>query len=207
MARPKLAAGSAGFSLLELLIALVFTGILSLAAYASLDLCIKAMGKGQQAGAEMQEVRVAQAILTRSVSSAAAIFVDQHRYFIGTSREMRFLTQVPLESHTLGGIYHWRIFSQTTKSGGVLLVVEQTRDLNWRRDPGGVEVRQILVENLAAINFSFGRGAEGHTSWDAQKADRLPDWVKITLAKKGVDPVVLMIPLYVAQNQVETQRQ
>ncbi len=195
--------GSAGFTLLELMIALALTGVLSLVAYASLDLCIKAMQKGQNAAADLQEIRVSQAILERSLSSAALVLVEKRPYFIGNSQEMRFFTQVPLEAYNLGGIYHWRILSGKDKSGQGVLAVEQTRNVNWFRDPEGLEVRQVLIGNLTSLSFSYGRGNEGFTTWDGEKATNLPDWVKISFTQKGHAPMVLLIPLYVSKTKSE----
>lgn len=196
---------SAGFTLLELMIALALTGMLSLVAYASLNLSIKAMLKGQAAATDLQEIRVGQAIIERSLSSAVPVLIKKHLYFIGDGREMQFFTQVPLEAHNLGGIYHWRVLSGKDKSGQEVLAVEQTRNLNWFRDPGGIEVRQILIGNLSSIRFSYGRGGEEFTTWDASRAGGLPDWVKISLAQKGHEAMVLLIPLYVSKAQVEKE--
>ena len=197
MAPDQTSGGSAGFTLLELMLALALTGVLCMVTYASLDLSIKAMLKGQNASADLQEIRVSQAILERSLSSASPEVVDKHLYFIGDSQQMQFFTLVPLEAHTLGGIYHWRILTGKDKSGREVLAVEQTRDVNWFRDPGGLEVKQILIGNLTAVDFSYGRGGEGYTTWDAKKAKSLPDWVQITFTQKGHQPMVLLIPLYV----------
>jgi prepilin-type N-terminal cleavage/methylation domain-containing protein len=203
MTPDRASGGSAGFTLMELMIALALTGVLCMVAYASLDLSIKAMLKGQNAAADLQEIRVSQAILERSLSSAAPVVVDKHLYFIGDSRQMQFFTAVPLEAHTLGGIFHWRILIGKDKSGAEVLAVEQTRDVNWLRDPGGVEVRQILIGNLTTVDFSYGRGGEGYTTWDAKKAKSLPDWAKITFSQRGHQAMILLIPLYVSKVKIK----
>jgi general secretion pathway protein J len=194
---------SAGFTLLELMLALTLTGVLCIVAYASLDLSIKAVHKGQNVATDLQEIRVSQTILERSLSSATPEVVDKHLYFVGDSQQMQFFTLMPLEAHTLGGIYHWRILTGRDKSDGEVLAVEQTRDLNWFRDPGGVEVRQILIGNLTSVKFSYGRGGEGYSTWDAQKAKGLPDWVKIAFTQRGRQPMVLLIPLYASKVTVK----
>lgn len=205
MARTRTTADSNGFTLLELLIAMALTGMLSLVAYASLNLSIKAMQKGQAAATDLQEIRVSQTIIERSLSSAAPVVIKKNFYFIGDGREMQFFTLVPLEAHNLGGIYHWRVLSGKDKSGQGVLAIEQTRNLNWFRDPGGVEVRQILISNLSSLRFSYGRGGEEFTTWDASRAGGLPDWVKISLAQKGREAVVLLIPIYVSKATVESE--
>ena len=204
MARSPASGGAAGFTLLELMIALTLTGLLSLVAYGSLDLSIKAMQRGRNAATDLQEIRVTQAILERSLSSAAPVRGDRQPYFIGDSQEMRFFTLVPLEAHNLGGIYHWRILAGKDGSGRRSLAVEQTRNVNWFRDPEGVEVKQVLIDNLTAVSFSYGRGGEGFTTWDAQKARSLPDWVEITFTQKNHAPMTLLIPLYVSKAEAKS---
>ena len=158
MAQTGKSAESAGFTLLELMIALGLTGLLSLVAYTALSLSLKAMRHGQAAAEQVQELRVAQTILARSLSSAVSGSLDKRRYFIGNAREMRFFTPVPLEAYNMGGIYHWRVLAGTDESDQLVLAVEQTKNVNWFRDPEGVEVRQIIMGNLTSLRFTYGQG-------------------------------------------------
>ena len=86
MAQTRPTARNAGFTLLELMISLALTGMLSLVAYASLNLSIKAMLKGQAAATDLQEIRVGQAIIERSLSSAAPVLIKKNLYFVGDSQ-------------------------------------------------------------------------------------------------------------------------
>ena len=189
-------AQSAGFTLLELMIALGLTSLLSLVAYTALSLSLKAMQHGQAAAEQVQELRVAQTILARSLSSAASGSLDKRRYFIGNAGEMRFFTPVPLEAHNMGGIYYWRVLAGTDASGQLVLAVEQTKNVNWFRDPEGVEVRQIIMGNLTSLRFTYGQGAEEYETWDAVKARALPHWIRVYLTQKGRAPLVWFIHLH-----------
>jgi prepilin-type N-terminal cleavage/methylation domain-containing protein len=201
MARTEAYTASAGFTLLELMIAMTLTGLLTLVTYGALSLSIKAVQRGQVAAMDLQEIRVGQAITERSLSSAVGSSLSEHPYFTGDSQEMRFFTTVPLEAYNLGGIYHWRLLSGRDQSGHVVLAVEQTKNVNWDRDPNGVEVRQIIIGNLSSLHFSYGRGGEAYQTWDAQKADRLPDWVMISLAQAGHEAMVWIIPIYESKSK------
>jgi prepilin-type N-terminal cleavage/methylation domain-containing protein len=189
---------SAGFTLLELMISLVLTGLLSLVAYTSLSLSLKAMRHGQAAAEQAQELRVGQTILRRSLSSAVRGSLKTRLYFIGNAREMRFFTPVPLEAYNMGGIYHWRILAGQDEADQMVLAVEQTKNVNWFRDPEGVEIRQILMDHLAALRFAYGQGDKEYGTWDAGKAKGLPDWVRVYLTLKGREPMVWLIPLHVS---------
>jgi general secretion pathway protein J len=202
MAQAK-TSGERGFTLLELMIALALTGVLSLVAYTSLSLSLRAMSHGQVAADRVQELRVSQTIVARSLSSAVRGSLDQARYFIGNASEMRFFTLVPLEAYNMGGVYHWRILAGQDESNQLVLAVEQTKNLNWARDPEGVEIRQILLGHLAAVRFTYGQGGEEFGSWDAEKAKSLPDWVRIYLTQEGHDPLVWFIRLQVSDYRNE----
>jgi prepilin-type N-terminal cleavage/methylation domain-containing protein len=190
-----------GFTLLELMIALALTGLISLVAYTSLSLSLKAMQRGQAAADRVQELRVSQTILARSLSSAAHGSLDHSNYFIGSASEIRFFTPVPLEAFNLGGMYHWRVLAGEDESGQLVLAVEQTRNVNWFRDPEGVEVRQILLKPLASLRFTYGRGDQEFATWDAAKAKSLPDWVRVYLTQEGREPLVWFIHLQVSDSK------
>jgi prepilin-type N-terminal cleavage/methylation domain-containing protein len=198
MAQTGKSAQSAGFTLLELMIALGLTSLLSLVAYSALSLSLKAMRHGQAAAEQVQELRVAQTILARSLSSAVRGSLDKRLYFIGNATEMRFFTPVPLEAHSMGGIYHWRVLAGTDESNQLVLAVEQTKNVNWFRDPEGVEVRHILMGNLTSLRFAYGQGAEEFATWDAAKARGLPQWIRVYFTQKGQAPLVWFIHLAVS---------
>jgi prepilin-type N-terminal cleavage/methylation domain-containing protein len=195
MAQTGKAGGSAGFTLLELMITLTLTSLLSLVAYTALSLSLKAMRHGQAAANQIQELRVGQTILARTLSSAVSGSLGKPSYFIGNAQEMRFFTPVPLESYNMGGIYHWRVLAGRDESNQLALAVEQTRNVNWFRDPEGVEVKQIITGHLTSLRFAYGKGGEEFETWDADKAKSLPDWVRVYLTQKGREPLVWFIHL------------
>ena len=177
--------------------------LLSLVAYTSLSVSLQAMRHGQAAAELVQELRVSQTILARSLSSAVRGSLLNPLYFIGNAREMRFFTPVPLEAYNMGGIYHWRVLVGQDESDQPVLAVEQTKNVNWFRDPEGVEVRQILMGPLAALRFAYGQGDQEYENWDAKTAKALPDWVRVYLTQKGREPLVWLIPLHVADFKIE----
>ena len=198
MAQTGKSAESAGFTLLELMIALGLTGVLSLVAYTSLSLSLKAMRHGQAAAEQVQELRMGQTILARSLSSAVKGSLLNRFYFVGNATEMRFFTPVPLEAYNMGGVYHWRVLAGQNESDQLVLAVEQTKNVNWFRDPEGVEVRQILMGRLASLRFTYGQGGQEYETWDAAKLKALPDWIRVYLTQKGREPLVWFIHLHVS---------
>jgi prepilin-type N-terminal cleavage/methylation domain-containing protein len=189
----------AGFTLLELMVALVLTALLTLVAYGSLSLSLKAVRRGQAATERLQELRVGQSILERSLSSTVPGTLGNQHYFAGDPGQIKFFTLVPLEAHSLGGIYHWRIYLKQEASGQVDLAVEQTRNVNWYRDPEGVEVRQTILHHLTSVHFAYGRGTEEVQTWEAKRDAGLPDWVKVYLTQSDHQSQVLLIPIHVSE--------
>jgi general secretion pathway protein J len=198
---------SEGFTLLELVLAITLTSLLVMVMYSSLRLTLKGMQRGQAMSDFFQEFRVGQTILERSLSSAVRGSLGTRLYFQGAAQEMRFFTTVPLEAHNLGGIYHWRVMVGKDEAGQKVLAVEQTKNVNWQRDPKGVEVRQILLRHLTAAQFSYGRGESETSTWNIDQEKKLPSWVRIQLNFGEERPLVWHIPIYAAENYEATTGQ
>lgn len=191
---------AAGFTLLELMVALSLVSLMSLVAFMSLNLSLKAVRRGQTAAENLQELRVGQTFLERSLSSAAAGIrevKEANKYFFGEPQQMRFFTFLPLESYNLGGIYHWRVLVGRNEAGQGVLAVEQTKSINWVRDQEGVEIRQILLKNVASVRFFYGSDGKEYDNWDARNNGGLPQWVKVQLALEGQKTQEWLIPIHV----------
>jgi prepilin-type N-terminal cleavage/methylation domain-containing protein len=203
MDRVRKGGESAGFTLLELMVALVLTGLLAIIAYSALNLSLKGVRRSQAAAEKLQELRIGQSLLERSLSSAVPGTLDTKVYFVGNPQEARFFTLLPLEAHNLGGSYHWRVLLGQDEAGQGVLAVEQTRNLNWRRDPEGVEVRQIICHQVSDLRFVYGQGREEFQSWDGKTVGRLPEWVRLEFTLKGLGPQVVVIPIHVVEGKSE----
>jgi general secretion pathway protein J len=199
--KDKVDRAAAGFTLLELMLALSLVSLLSLVAFVALNLSLKAVHRGQEAAANLQELRVGQSFLERSLSSATVGIKEvkeARQYFFGEPQQMRFFTLLPLEAHSLGGIYHWRVLVGRDEAGQAVVAVEQTRSINWVRDQEGVEIRQILLKNVASVRFLYGQDGKEYDNWDARKNGGLPQWVKIQLAFGEQKPQEWLIPIHVS---------
>ena len=191
---------AAGFTLLELMISLSLVSLLSLVAFMSLNLSLKAVSRGQVAAENLQELRVGQSFMERSLSSAAVGLKEvkgADKYFLGDPQQIRFFTFLPLEAHNLGGIYHWRVLVGRDEAGQGVVAVEQTRSINWVRDHEGVEIRQILLKNVTSVRFFYVSSGKEFDTWDARRIGRLPDWVKVQLALGSQKPQEWLIPIHV----------
>jgi general secretion pathway protein J len=198
--RPR---ANAGFTLLELMISLALLSLLSLVAFTSLNLSLKAVGRGQAAAANLQELRVGQSFLERSLSSAVGGIKEvkeARQYFWGDPQEIRFFTFLPLEAYNLGGIYHWRVLVGRDKAGQGAVAVEQCRSVNWMQNPEVVELRQILLTNVASVRFFYGQDGKEYNHWDARRQGGPPQWVRVQLALGSQPPRDWIIPIHVKVN-------
>ena len=84
------------------------------------------------------------------------------------------------------------------EAGQGVIAVEQTRSINWARDPEGVEIRQILLKNVASVHFFYGRDGKAYDHWDARKNGGLPQFVKVQLALGGQKTQEWIIPINAA---------
>lgn len=193
--------GNGGFTLLELLVALVLVNLIGLVIFTALNLSLKAARQSQAAVLEAQELRVGMAFLERSLSSAARGPKSSGvwSYFVGKPQEMQFITPLPLEAHNLGGLYHWRVLVGTDKSGQGYLAVEQRKLINWRVDPERVEARAVLIKNLASLRFAYGLGSEYYATWNGRRYGRLPDRVQIQMALGGRETFKWLIPIHASE--------
>ena len=201
--REKGAPASGGFTLLELMVSLALVSLLTLVAFTSFDLSLKAVGRGQTAAANLQELRVGQNFLQRSLSSAVGGIknVKEARdYFWGDPQEMRFFTFLPLEAYNLGGIYHWRVLVGRDEAGRGALAVEQSKGVNWLRNPEAVDLRQIVLTNLTSVRFFYGQDGKEYDHWDARRQDGPPQWVRVQLTFGNHPPREWIIPIHVKVN-------
>lgn len=196
--------GSAGFTLLELMVSLALVSLLSLVALTGLNLSLKAVSRGHAAADNLQELRVGQSFLQRSLSSALGGVKGARNYFLGDPQEIRFLTFLPLEAYNLGGVYHWRIFVGRDEAGQGAVAVEQSKGVNWLRDPDGVEIRQIVLTNVTSVRFFYGQGGKEYDQWDGPRQKGLPQWVRMQLTLGNQPPRDWIIPIHVRVNIGQT---
>lgn len=172
-----------GFTLLELLVALLLLSLIFLLLTSGLQFGTKIWNSGEEPG-NISEVVTVQQLLRRVLSEARPLMlestptVSRHIFFVGTENSVRFIA--PMPGHLgVGGLYEvaiyltdggetgnrlemsWRLFGQATGSAGA-----------------PEERRTVLVDKVANIQFAyFGyRGQQEPARWynDWQGLQLLP---------------------------------
>lgn len=196
---------ASGFTLLELLLALVLVSLLGLVTYGMLNLVIKGARHGDAATAQLQQLRIARHYLERSLGSALPQMQvpGVWPYFVGEAEEVRFLTPVPLQAHDPGGLYHLRFLSAVDEEGRDCLAVEEIKAVTWLKEPDKTETRHFLLRGLTALRFTYLVGAEEFSTWHADTQKILPERVRVELALADRRPHEWLIPLRVMEARKE----
>lgn len=197
--------GSAGFTLLELVLAMILLSLLALVSYGTLNLCLKGARHGEAATVNLQQLRVARQYLERSLGSALPRLKSQGPwpYFKGEEQELNFLTPVPLQAHQLGGIYHMRVLAIPDEHGVNGLAVEEVKALVWQEEAGKIETRLFLLRGLASLRFTYVTGAQEFKTWHAERQKGMPDKVRVSLSLGDQKPLEWLIPIRVVETKEE----
>ncbi len=174
----------AGFTLVELLVALSLFSLLSLVLFGSLRFGLRAWELGTAHADRVEEVMFAQNLLRRLVADAYPLFVfddplHPHVDFDGKARSLDFLASAPI---ALGGGGRSRFaFFLEQQDGRTNLVMTSKPEL---AHPANTSLRgKTLLIGVHSLEFSyFGRKrgdrvVQWHDDWTAQPA--LPQLLRI----------------------------
>ena len=189
----RYSAPARGFTLLELLVALLLLSLVFLLLTTGLQFGTKAAG--QKELSRTAEVITVQELVRRVLSEARPLMVEatltepRYVYFIGNQNSVRFIAPVP-QHLGVGGFYEVALY--LTDDGGSAKRLE----MSWRlfRGPEDSKARRVtLLDKAAQIQFSyFGRPlllrpAEWHDDW--QNWESLPDLIRIQVTLSGGEQV------------------
>lgn len=197
--------GDAGFTLLEMVLALVIFGMIAAVVYSAFYFGHRAVVSGERAADDNQRMRLVEEMMGRQIRSAVYYFAhhdDEENvpYFLGAADGMTFVTSAPQSRGGTGlAVVTYRY------ADGKLLVEERT---NFRPDdlydqPADARVdRAVLLEGFSSFRFEYLPAEERDLGWvdkwDARDEDDLPGVVRVTvdgLPYFGGAPWVREIPL------------
>jgi general secretion pathway protein J len=206
-ARPQVSrsrSASAGFTLLEMVLALVIFGMIAAVVYSAFYFGHRAVISGERAADDNQRMRLAEEMMGRQVRSAVYYFAkhdeDDVPYFFGQSDGMSFVTNAPQSRGGTGlAVVNYRLVD------GKLVVEERT---NFTPDelyaaPADAHVeRAVLLEGFSSFRLEYLPKEEvdlgWSDKWDARDEDTLPAAVRVTiegLPYFGGAPWIREIPL------------
>jgi general secretion pathway protein J len=155
---------TAGFTLVELLVALVLLSLVFLLLTSGLRLGAKVWNVGDEAVPNRSEVLAAHHLLRRVLSEARPIMIEarpRHVFFTGDDDSIRLVTSVP--GHLgLGGLYEVAIY-MAKDPNRVEMSWRLFRRTNALVGPALKEQHSMLMSRVAALRFAyFGNRGTGY---------------------------------------------
>ena len=187
MAAPLLGsrAGQAGFTLLELVIAITLMGLILVVLYSGLRLGLNGSESGEQRAESTDRLRLVQEFLRRQLAQSMTVYQandqkEQVVVFAGQPNSIDFVA--PLLTHLgQGGLYRVRVG-----------LADGRLQVRWRPyqpdDPNaGAEQQKVLLEGVSKIEWAyFGSERDDdpepprwHTEWSSPQ--RRPSLVRLNL--------------------------
>ncbi len=195
---------SAGFTLLEMVLALVIFGMIAAIVYSAFYFGHRAVTSGERAADDNQRMRLAEELMGRQVRSAVYYFAkhdeDDVAYFFGQSDGMSFVTSAPQSRGGTGlAVVNYRLVD------GSLVVEERTSftpdDLYAAPADAHIE-RAVLLQGFSSFRLEYLPREEvdlgWSDKWDARDEDTLPAAVRVTIEGLpffGGAPWIREIPL------------
>ena len=191
-----------GFTLLEVLVALVLISFLLVMLYGSLYAGARNWRVGEVRARENDDKRLVLSFIRQVTGETMLIFrgdgQDARVMFRGDNSSLQFVSRLPAH-HTGSGIYLLKLMAEDDEL--LLKYTPLTRDKATFREDVFVEAEQIsLLENIATINLDYFGGdtpsAEPawHQDWDNEA--HVPELVRLTIDAHASDawpPMVIAV--------------
>jgi general secretion pathway protein J len=188
---------SAGFTLLELLVAISVLALLCLSIARGLHLGADGWTRAREHSAQAGRLRDARRLITQLIAGAIPAFADpspddRRIAFAGAPETMALITRLPPSAGT------------PLMAAARLYVENQTFTLAWhpdlpRADGGGQlpDTSTIIATHVAGVRFRYqDRAAGWHDDWSGQT--ELPRAIAITIAdgdeRRGIWPALIVEP-------------
>lgn len=178
----------AGFTLLEMVLALVIFGMISAVVYSAFYFGHRAVTSGERSADENQRMRLAEEMLGRHVRSAVYYWAhsdeeDDVPFFLGASDGMTFVTSAPQSRGGTGlAVVTYRL------ADGKLVVEERvnfTPDDLYAPSADAHVQRAVLLEGFTSFRFEYLPAEERDLGWvdkwDARDEDDLPGIVRVSV--------------------------
>ncbi|WP_155987008.1 prepilin-type N-terminal cleavage/methylation domain-containing protein [Thioalkalivibrio sp. ALE11] len=179
-----------GFTLMEVLIALVLLSLIMTALFSALRLGVSSWDAAERSVAETAEEELALRLLDRQLALAMPLMLErdgeQARIaFEGEPNRVRWAS--PLPAHRGGGGIQWQTLElgETARGEGLVLRFRLLHPDTLEAPADQVEDTELLLAGIDAMELSYyGRSnldeeAEWFSEWSVR--DRLPDLVTLTL--------------------------
>ena len=179
-----------GFTLLELVIALVILAMIAGSVAAGIRLAVGSIERGEAVTRDAARIRAVIGIFERALLSADPLPIpvgdNTTAYFVGEEKSVRFLTVGAPSAVHGGGSRLISFFERTAGEGSGIAVATASPFLaegaeRWE----GTENARILVPGAGELAFTYSAGPteegawEWVPAWDQNETGRLPAGVRV----------------------------
>ena len=196
MRTPRITRDHRGFTLLELIIALVLLGLLSAVLFGSVKLAGRSTDGGEAKAGAAASMRLAQQFLRTNLEAQHPLrmrkMLDWPLLFTGAADELRYAARLPARVSG-GGIWYYRLLVKSDDPHSPLVLERVIPDLSGEALPEFMNAdRSVLAEGIASLKIGyFGRDPDAAPtvapSWRDQWTDtqRLPLMIRIDVTPKA----------------------
>jgi general secretion pathway protein J len=169
-----------GFTLVELLIALVLLALLSAVLYGSLGFAGTTLDRGEAKVDATSSMRLAQAFLRANLEEQHPLrmrkIVEWPLVFAGEQQELRYAAVLPARVAS-GGVWFYRLSVRQDEARAPLVLERMLPDLAAAQAPEFTTAeRSVLAQDIASLKIGyFGRDAGAADANDPSWRDRWDD--------------------------------
>lgn len=181
--------GSAGFTLIELMAALVLLALMSSVIYGALSLAGRSWDGGEAKAAQVSEMRQTQEFLREELTAEYPLRLrkaaDFPLLFVGEHDELRYTASLPTRVAE-GGVLYFRLALARVDDKTQLVVERQLPDPQATQNPEFQDVEHsVLADGISELRISYFGRDPGAVESDAPSwRDRWDDTQKLPLLVK-----------------------
>jgi general secretion pathway protein J len=190
--------GNAGFTLIELTVALVLLALIASVLYGSLSLAGDSWNRGEAKTQRTSEMRSSQDFLRRTLTTQHPLrfrkVPEQPLYFLGTRDSLAYAAALP--GRAGGGMYYFRLAVAGDSDNSRLTLARVIPDYAAQTLPDfGSADSTVLADGIGSVRFGyFGRDPGSADSvlptwrdrWDDPQ--RLPDLIRVDVTPVNATP-------------------
>lgn len=168
-----------GFTLLELVVALLLLALMSALLYGSLSLSANSWDKGEAKAQQASDMRLTEEFLRQALSAQHPLLfhkvADQPLYFLGASDSLSFAAALPARAG--GGMYYFHVALTPAGETSRLTLARLWPDYGATALPEfGDAEKSVLADDVASLRFAyFGRDPDSNEIVAATWRDRWDD--------------------------------
>jgi len=179
---------SAGFTLIELIIALALISMALALGFAALRIAARSMEKTDRLVNELEELRVVSSVVQQQLSQARPLresLTTRQINFNGDSQQLEFVASAPAQGGRLTGLYRYRLRFITSGEEQKLLLEYQPYAPGLTQWSSSVD-STVLMNGIKAGEFAyFGASKEAPEEWQMswRGVDHMPRLVRLAMVR------------------------